>query len=213
MSNDSTRIRILEAAGPIFAARGFKGATVRDICGSADVNLASVNYYFQDKENLYRETVRFARETQATRFPYPDWDSNMTPEEKFRGFIHTLMRRIMALQEAPWQVQLLMNEIQRPTKACRELVQDYFAPIFKRLMSVIEQMCDVSLPEDVRMKIGFSVIGQCLFYRFSKSVTSTMVGQDSNGDFAIDQLAEHVAQFSISAIKSEFWIKEHSCRQ
>ncbi len=43
MSTDDTQARTIEAAGPVFAARGFEVATVREICHRAGVNLAAVN--------------------------------------------------------------------------------------------------------------------------------------------------------------------------
>ena len=36
---EQTRARLLEAAGPIFAERGFQAANVRAICRQAGVNL------------------------------------------------------------------------------------------------------------------------------------------------------------------------------
>ena len=60
--NDSTRDRILLEAGPIFAAKGFRATTIREICEQANVNVASINYYFGDKQQLYQQTVVLARE-------------------------------------------------------------------------------------------------------------------------------------------------------
>ena len=54
------RLRLLLAAESVFARKGFDGATVRDICDLAGMNVAAINYHFGDKERLYIETVRHA---------------------------------------------------------------------------------------------------------------------------------------------------------
>ena len=47
------RRRLLEAASEEFAAKGYEGATVRDIVARAHANLNSINYYFGSKQELY----------------------------------------------------------------------------------------------------------------------------------------------------------------
>jgi AcrR family transcriptional regulator len=44
---------IIDAATKVFIAKGFKGATMRDIAAEASINLAMLNYYFRSKENLF----------------------------------------------------------------------------------------------------------------------------------------------------------------
>ena len=58
-----TRERVLKAAAQLFADRGFKKVTVRDICRAARANVAAVNYHFGDKGGLYREVLQLAIET------------------------------------------------------------------------------------------------------------------------------------------------------
>ena len=55
-----TRDRLLKAAEQLFAERGFKNVTVRDICRVARANVAAVNYHFGDKMGLYREVLQIA---------------------------------------------------------------------------------------------------------------------------------------------------------
>ena len=55
-----TRDRLLKAAERLFADRGFKKVTVRDICRAARANVAAVNYHFGDKLGLYREVLQSA---------------------------------------------------------------------------------------------------------------------------------------------------------
>jgi len=50
--------RLIEAAEELFCRRGFNETSVRDIAAIADGNVASVNYYFGGKDNLYLEVWR-----------------------------------------------------------------------------------------------------------------------------------------------------------
>lgn len=50
---DSTKEKILKVANDLFAKNGFAATTVRDIAQRAEVNLAAINYHFQNKESLY----------------------------------------------------------------------------------------------------------------------------------------------------------------
>jgi len=49
----STEEKIKDAARKIFTKKGFLATTIRDIATEADINVASINYYFRSKENLF----------------------------------------------------------------------------------------------------------------------------------------------------------------
>ncbi|CAK7286185.1 TetR/AcrR family transcriptional regulator [Streptomyces misionensis JCM 4497] len=52
-----TRLRILHAAGAVFAERGYEAATVRDIAARAGVNQALIFRYFGSKKALLAEVM------------------------------------------------------------------------------------------------------------------------------------------------------------
>jgi AcrR family transcriptional regulator len=51
---DETRRKIIEAAIGLFGQHGFDGASTRDIAARAGVNAPALQYYFENKEGLYR---------------------------------------------------------------------------------------------------------------------------------------------------------------
>ncbi len=59
-SATDTRVKILEAARAVFAARGFDGARMRAIASKARVNLALIHYHFGGKELLYESVIESA---------------------------------------------------------------------------------------------------------------------------------------------------------
>ena len=202
-SADNTREKILLAAGPIFARKGFRSATVREICDTAQVNLASVNYYFGDKQQLYNETVVMARQMRAQQVPEPSWDDSIHPETKLHGFIQMMLERLVAFETEPWQVRLIMREVLKPTEVSRTLVKDYFRPFLETMLDIVDQIVGERLPEEKRYKIGFSIIGQCLYYRFSSEMASMMIGDAGLVDeFTREQLADHIFEFSLAAIRA-----------
>ncbi|SLN67890.1 putative HTH-type transcriptional regulator TtgW [Falsiruegeria litorea R37] len=52
-----TKARILDAAEQVFAARGFDGASIRDIAAEAGVQVGLVHHHGGGKEELFHQTV------------------------------------------------------------------------------------------------------------------------------------------------------------
>lgn len=58
MTDLETKAKIMEVARVLFADHGYEGTSVREIAKEAEVNVASVNYYFSSKENLFLEIMK-----------------------------------------------------------------------------------------------------------------------------------------------------------
>lgn len=56
--SNGTAQSIKEAATYLFARKGFKSTSVKDITDHANVNIGAINYHFQSKENLLQEIVK-----------------------------------------------------------------------------------------------------------------------------------------------------------
>lgn len=199
LTTDDAKTRLLETAGEIFAEKGFRSATVRDICTAAGANIASVNYYFGDKLGLYIEAVKHAH---ACRFndPPPHWTANTPPEHKLYDFVHGMLRNLLDNTRPPWNIKLIMREMIDPTEACRALTEQKVRPMAMVLHSILAEMLPANTPPAQLQMTAFSVIGQCLFYRTQEHVARHLIGAEQFNKFTVDRLTAHIARFTLAAL-------------
>src|SRR3990172_6788460 len=94
-STSKTYNSLLSAAAEVFADKGYRDATIAEICERAMANIAAVNYHFGDKETLYREAWRYSFSESIKVHP-PDGgvSGDARPEERLRGQIVALLPRV-----------------------------------------------------------------------------------------------------------------------
>ena len=195
---DETRQRILDAAEAIFAEIGYEATTVRAICERAGVkNIGAVNYYFRGKENLYAETVKYALLCCSEGLPFPEWPAGTSPVQKVRDFILVLMARFLRAPRVS-AMQLMMREFTQPSQACREAVMQQIHPMAQLLHGILTELLPDAAPEK-RWLIGFSIVGQCIYYRQNRAVGEILMG-DAFTQLDVDRLADHIANFSLAAL-------------
>ena len=201
-TDESKKRRILSAAGPIFASKGYRDATVRDISQAADVNLASINYYYGDKQNLYFETVKSARDQRFTDIPAFNFALKADPAENLGDFVQHFLRRLLPSESEPWQAKLLLREFINPSDSCRDLIMEIIQPVFQNLVKIVDQKVDSCLEEHQLRKIGFSIVGQCLHYRYASEAISMLIEPENlEQHFEVDQIAQHITAFSMGGIE------------
>jgi AcrR family transcriptional regulator len=201
-SRDDTQQRLLQAAVQVFAEKGYEGATVRDICRLAGVNLAAVNYHFRDKERLYREAVKSACKRQNEAHPLPPWPPGTPAEVKLRDFIHTFVRRMLDEEDedSAWQRQLFLRELAQPTAACEELVRERIRPEAEVLAGILRELLPDADPIK-RQLTAFSIVGQCVFYRVATPIVKSLVGEEQFRSYDPDLVAEHIVGLTLTGLR------------
>ena len=203
MSATETVSQILNAAGEVFAIKGFKATTVREICAKAEVNVASINYHFGDKERLYIEAVKHAIGTMEAAVPLPEQVELAEPEESLRLFIHTLAHRVLSTEVESWKHELLVREFMDPTRACQEMMQETIHPFMNSLHEILRRLMPPDTSRVTIEQLGFSVISQCVYYRLQNRMVRLLVDEEELEKFySPKQLAEHVFRFSVAALRS-----------
>jgi AcrR family transcriptional regulator len=199
MATEEIRGRLLEVAGEVFAERGFKGATVREIIRRADVHSAAVNYYFRDKMALYVEAVTSAFGTLPNQVLLDAWTDNTPAAEKLADFIRAEIDQMLGCQAHAWHRRIVMQELANPTTACAEVVAAHIRPRAQILGDILQTLVP-DLDAARRQLIAHSIIGQVVFYRLAEPIVSLMVGEEEYRRYTAERLSEHIVAFSFAAL-------------
>ena len=198
----TTKERLIRAACPVFAEKGFRDATVAEICEKAEANIAAVNYHFGDKESLYDAVWRHAFGIAASVYPIDEkLPENPAMEDQLFSFARAILRRIFSEDETGHFAKLLCHEITTPTLALEKIAEEALFPQKQHLRNIIAQDLGNDVDESVLQLCLRSIIGQCAFYNFSRSIRQNMLGKDRLSEQEVDSIARHIARFSAGGLK------------
>ncbi|UQZ89746.1 hypothetical protein C4J81_11220 [Deltaproteobacteria bacterium Smac51] len=131
---NSARAReIVETASRLFAASGFDGVSVRDICSELSVNCSIVSYYFGGKKGLYLEVLR-SQFTAYGRALESVVVKNMEPREILSVLIDT-MREFQATN--PYFSAIVTRESGCPSPEFVQAVEEYENKFGDKLAEIV----------------------------------------------------------------------------
>lgn len=198
---DPTRDRILQSALEIFADRGFKATTVRDICTHAGVNVASVNYHFRSKEALYKEVLVYSFKEADRKYPPATLMSDLLPaEERLRFFIRNLLLRLMDDGREGLHAKLMAREIVDPTAALDYVVETVMRPRFTMLGELLPHFVGEGWQKADLDRFILGLIGQCLIYRHALPMVDRLCPEVVSSADAIDRTAAVIFRFSLAGL-------------
>jgi AcrR family transcriptional regulator len=194
-----TRGRLLKAAERLFADRGFKRVTVRDICRVARANVAAVNYHFGDKLGLYREVLQSAIDAmRATNDAARQAGAGQTAEEQLRRYIAVFVPRVLG-PGTDTVHKLINREMNDPTPALDALVEQGVRPRIEYLSGVIAEIIGCAPTDQRVLRCIASVQAQSIAYL--PNPLTTRLGLVIKPTAAnLNDIAEHIAEFSLAGV-------------
>jgi TetR/AcrR family transcriptional regulator, regulator of cefoperazone and chloramphenicol sensitivity len=199
--DEPTREKLLESAATVFAERGYYKATIREICHRAGANVAAVNYTFGDKLGLYTEVLRHCvRAPEAARFS-AELDEAKSPEELIRKLIYWRLKTLCSEDRPNAAFRIMMHEFSQPTPAMSRVVDEGMRPIYQRSLAAVGKILGLPPEHETTRLCNNSIIGQVLFYAFSRPVLSRLQPELRLTPDVVERIASHIADFSIAYLQ------------
>ncbi len=154
--SEKTKAKIIDAAGRLFAEKGLKGVTVRDIAQKAETPVSALNYHFRTKEALYREVLLSACDVASISESDRDILLWLKPQKALLIIIKEALKEYHEASSSNWQTVILTRECWEPSTVFEEVVDRHFKPETDLLAQILGKV--VNQPHDSH-QVRFAVIG------------------------------------------------------
>ena len=201
---DITKERILDTAETLFAEKGFRAVSVREITSAAKCNLAAVNYHFGNKENLYLEVFRSRWVPRAKRVQESFRQSltrkkNLSPSAVIRALAEAFVEGPLSDEERLRHSQLMSREMTQPTEAFEHVAEEVIRPFFREVAQTLDSALSNKISQEQILLNIFSIFAMILYFNFARVAVSRLTGREYDTAFRAS-LVEQITQFSVKGL-------------
>lgn len=205
--NDA-RNRLMLAALRQFADKGFEGATTREICEAAAVNISAIRYYFGDKAGLYRAVFREPLDkmpARANRQSYLTLPINEALDLFFADFLTPFTMN----ENVSLMMKLHCREMLEPTGVWQETIESEIKPQHATLVTMLRQHLGLAQVDLDLHRLAFAIVGMAIHSFFGQEVITAIAPPILNSPQAIEILAKRLSSYALAMVASEAQRRSH----
>lgn len=202
-AQEETRWRLLQAATEVFAEVGYHAATTREICRRAEVNLASIHYYYGDKAELYREVFRLPFLNAGNVFAAVDI-ARASLQEALQSFYAWLFPP--SVDEDPMLqlfVRLHAREEAEPSGVLGDAMMQAARPNHEKLRALLCREFALKKPDTEVDRLTFSLFGLATVYFHNRSAIDSFAPHLIAGKQSREAMAERLVEYATALIEFE----------
>ncbi|HEY1609851.1 MAG TPA: CerR family C-terminal domain-containing protein [Paraburkholderia sp.] len=215
---DETRRRIVDAAIGLFGQHGFDGASTRDIAARAGVNAPALQYYFENKEGVYRACAQtlaeeswqaFAPAVQRAREALERNADKPALIDAFIDIQEAVADRMFMKQHATAEQRLFFAREQaggEPDIGTQILMERVRIPLNEVCAALLERITGVAASDRLTLVRMLSLHGQLLFFHVAQNTTMRLLHWDDIDDEKAAFLKENMR--AQSRLLLEHWSRE-----
>ncbi|EFL51403.1 transcriptional regulator, TetR family [Solidesulfovibrio fructosivorans JJ]] len=195
--------RLFCAAVRVFAAKGYKGATVRDICREAEgANLNSVQYYFGGKDKLYQAVleVLFTEGDRRVRQRLES-DEEALPETRLKLLLEVFCQVLFSQSEiGDAFLRLWAMELANPTPFFGDMIERHSRPQTLAMLDILSGILGPRASLEVLVECMMSVLGPAVYQALLWPTLQRMFPEHPPMTEHWPHLADHLYRFCMAGL-------------
>lgn len=197
----TTRAQLLEAAGVVFAQKGFDRATAKEIAAKAGTNAAAINYHFSGVERLYEGVLveahhRLVNLEQLRAIVTED----LNPEERLRHLIGLIVGVFTGPAADTWAVRVISREFLAPSPHIEVLRRKEFEPKKTLVFGLIAELSNLPVEHPAVARCFLNIAAPCAMLLLADRGFIRRALPSIDGD--AQSLVQHLVRFALGGIAS-----------
>jgi AcrR family transcriptional regulator len=201
----AAREHLMAHATRIFAAKGYAGASTREICDAAGVNVAAIHYYFGDKEGLYRAVLMRPLAEMTAGFGRFD-DPALGLPEALSMFLAPFLDVVACSDPDDMEAHVMrlhLREMLEPTPAFREITAQIIVPVHQALTALLARHCGLKRPDTDISQLTFAIVAMANDYCMSREFMKMLAPDVLDGADAGARILDRLVGYACALVEHE----------
>jgi TetR/AcrR family transcriptional regulator, regulator of cefoperazone and chloramphenicol sensitivity len=200
-SPEDARQRLVEAGLRLFAQQGFSKTSTRELAEAANVNIASISYYFGDKAGLYRAVFLepIGPTDDIARFSA----KGLSLTQVLRGFYEGFLAPLRNGDVARLCMKLHFREMLEPTGLWEEEITHGIKPMHDALVAVLARQLHLKKSDLELHRLVVCLAGLGVHLHVGHDVIDEVAPGLNKGANAINQWLDRLVLFGGAMVQAE----------
>lgn len=196
---NDTSTRVLKSACRLFAEKGFRDTTTQDICRTAKANIASMNYYFRNKANLYHEVWTYAQSLDEKAHS-ADSDNGTNAELWLKNFIQRRVEAIFDNSPAGYLCRIVRREMADPTPMTGDLYAEFLLPYRIRIENAVKEILGPKATPLHILSCSVNVLSLYVFLNIGRVENNRFITKKKLTQRDMNTIAKQTAEFALEGL-------------
>jgi len=201
---ERARTRLLSEAARIFSDKGYTGASTREICAAAGLNVAAIHYHFGGKDGLYRAVLLEPMQAiagQLAGFDDPALTLEQSLQHLLSGFVGTDGTADSDITEQG--VRLYLREMIEPTTVFATVAAQYIGPVHDAIARLLARHIGMPEPDEDVHRLVFGLVAMAHDYCMSRGFMAAVAPRLLEGREPLKRARDRLVDWGLALVAHE----------